>query len=178
MKNKNLPLIIGIALPVLFIGIISIVIFTPSLFVNPKYNFLYSTDDAYYYYNQGYRNNYKVDNNRLISEVTQTQPGVAYTYRGDAPNLFLYDVKADTSHQIDFTEAKKLFLDPGPSSPDGYIVKYEYNNDGIFELFGSRNNNSGYFISKDSGKKKLTGLTGNNNNYYNQGPFNFIGWIK
>ena len=39
-KLKNIPLLIGIALPIIFIFAISVIIFTPSLFIKPQYNFL------------------------------------------------------------------------------------------------------------------------------------------
>jgi hypothetical protein len=176
MKNKNLPLIIGIALPVLFIGIVSIILFLPSLFIRPQHNFIYSSNNDYYSYNQAYRNSYAVENGRLIMEPLPVQAGVVYTYKADAPDLFLYDVKSDSSHLIEYSEARRWNLDPGPSSPDGYTVKYEYGHDGIFELFGSDGRDNGYFISKGSGSKKLRGL--GNNGYYDSGNFKLIGWVK
>ena len=98
-------------------------------------------------------------------------------YKGDAPPLYLYDVKSNTSHIITFDDTKNYTVDPSPSSPDGYNIKYEYNNNGFFELFGSNNNNSGYFIEKNGGKKNLNGLDGSSP-YVDQGNFQFIGWVK
>ncbi len=175
MKTKNLPLIIGIALPVLFIIIISIVIFAPSYFINPTHNFVYILENDRYGYNPGYLNTYDVEGDHVAlipTPLQQNNPKL-----GDAPKLYMYDVKTDTSHEISFEEAKKLTLDPGPSSPDGYSVGYLYNHDGIFELFGSNGNNSGFFITKGNGKKKITSLSGDR--YYSyQGNFKLIGWVK
>jgi hypothetical protein len=56
-------------------------------------------------------------------------------------------------------------------------VTYEYGHDGIFELFGSRNDNDGYFISKGNGKKKINGLSSDQYSRYGRW-FNLIGWIK
>jgi hypothetical protein len=178
MKNKNLPIIIGVALPLVFIVVISIIIFTPTLFVKPGFNFLYTTMDNYYGYNQGYKNTYKVVNNHielepipLIEEYNKNIP-----YKAEAPTIYLYDVTNNSSHEISLEEAKKFFLDPGPSSPDGYSIKYQYGHDGIFELFGSNNNRNGYFIAKDSGAKKLEGLK--SDRYWGSEDLKFIGWIK
>ncbi len=176
MNTKNLPLIIGIALPIIFILIISVIIFTPSLSIKPSHNFIYTTENQYYYgYDQGYKNMYKIENGRVALEPLPVRP-TPYVYKGDMPTLYIYDVRTDSSHQISFSEAQSLSLDPGPSSPDGYTVSYQYGHDGIFELFGSNNDNNGYFVSKGNGKKKLSGLT--SDIYRNQGNFKFIGWIK
>lgn len=170
MNNKNLPLIIGVALPIVFIVIIAIVIFAPSYFMKPAYNFIYTFDSNYYPYNKSY---YKVENGKIIPETFTDKEKVDSSK--NVPTLYRYDISKDASYVISYEEAKKLNLDPGPTSPDGYTVAYEYNHDGIFEIFGSNNNSRGYFIEKGNGKKRLSGFT--NNNYY-YGNFKFIGWIK
>src|ERR1035437_6083899 len=179
MKIKNLPLLVGIALPILFILIISIVVFTPSFFIKPQFNFLYSSADqnSYSYY-QGYRSSFVVNDGQLsLNAFPDQRNGVKVEYKADMPPLYLYDVKTDSSHQISFSEAQKYNLDPGPSSPDGYTVKYEYNSEGIFGIFGSSGNNAGYFFEKDGGKKKINGLSNAGNGYYySSGSMGIIGW--
>jgi len=172
--KKHLPLIVGISLPIIFILLISIAIFVPSFFIKPQYNFIYSSED-YYGYNQGYKNTYAVEDGSIVLQALPVQPN--QTYKGDSPTLYLYDVKNNSSHKITLNETKKYTIDSGPSSPDGYTIKYERNHDGIFELFGSNGDGSGYFIEKDSGKKELTGLI-NDSQYYYQNSFKLIGWIK
>jgi hypothetical protein len=174
--TKNVPLIIGISLPVVFIIIISVIIFLPSLFIKPKYNFLYSNSDSYYTYDfNRYSSTFEVLNGRLSISQLSTTTGI--TYKTGTPPLFVYDVKTNTSHQVDFNEVQKYVIDPGPSSPDGYIVKYEYGNNGIFELFGSGGNQSGYVLSKGNTSKKLNGLI-SGSYYYSYNNLKFIGWIK
>lgn len=174
--TKNIPLLVGITLPIVFILVISIIIFTPSLFIKPQYNFVYSNIDSYYYdYSSRYSHTYIVENNRISLSPLPITEGV--TYKGDKPPLYLYDVKSNSTHQIDWSDAINLNIDPGPSSPDGYIVKYQYSNGGIFELFGSNGNPSGYVISKGNGSKKLNGLYSTSYSY-NSGNFKFIGWLK
>ena len=169
---------VGIALPIIFIILISIIVFVPPLFIKPQNNFLYIIENNYYTYNQGYLNEYKVVNGQLALDplpIPKNRPDLKLT---EAPTLYLYNVKTNTSQQISFEEAKRYVLDPGPSSSDGYIVKYEYNNSGIFSIFGGSNGDiNGYFIEKGSGKKKLDGMLVNNTYSY-QANFKFIGWIK
>lgn len=168
--KKNIPLLVGIALPILFIVGISIAVFVPSIFINPQHNFIYTEENTYYGYGQGYRSTYKVENDRIVLEQLPMRD--KDTYKGDAPTLYVYNIKTDTSHQISIDQADLLRIDPGPSSPDGYTVSYQYGHSGIFELFGSSSDSNGFFIAKDNGKKKLSGLI------VNQGNFKLIGWVK
>lgn len=177
MNTKNLPIIIGIALPLIFVVVISLVISLPSVNIHPQHNFIYTTQSQYYDYLNQYKNNYKVTNGQLVKEpvvLLDNLPPAKVTYRADAPPLYIYDVNTDTSHEISFEDAQKLSLDAGPSSDDGYSVGYEYSNDGIFELFGSSRNSTGFFVSKGNAHKKLNI---SNTNYY-QGNFKFIGWVN
>jgi len=177
MNTKNLPLIVGISLPIIFIILISAIVFIPSLSMKPQYDFIYSTEDSSYGYSQNYKNTYIVTGGRIAVQALPADKDIDPAYKGDSPALYLYDIKNNSSHKISFEEATKYALDQGPSSPDGYTVKYEYNNDGIFGLFGSNGDGSGYFIEKSGSKKELTGMSDATGTYY-QGRFKLIGWIK
>ena len=173
--KKHIPLIVGISLPVLFIIIMSIVIFAPSLFVKPQYNFIYSNfNESFYPYNF-YKNTFEVKGNHIVLKAIPENPN--RTSVGDIPTLYLYDVKASSSHQITLDEAKGYSVDAGPSSPDGYTVQYEYNYNRGFFPFGGGGSDSGYFVEKDGVKKKLSGLSGNNGYPY-EGGLKVVGWIK
>jgi hypothetical protein len=180
MKNNNWPLIIGLALPIVFIGIVSLLIFAPSYLVKPQYNFIYTNQDTYYNYNTDYRMVYGIEQNHIFATSSSYNrrevKGENIVYRGDFAPLYVYDVTTDTSHQITFDEAKKLTLDPGPASPDGYTVAYRYRNNGIFELFGSSDNGDNLVISKGNGQKPLKGLT--TDTYWSSRDFKLLGWIK
>jgi hypothetical protein len=181
--TKNIPLLVGIALPIVFILVISMIVFIPSLSIKPQYNFLYLKSNSPYYYNYNQELiGYALENNHLSLKPLPKTPDVAYKGDGNGditrPLLYLYDVKNNTAHQVEFDEAKNFVLDPGPSSPDGYTVSYQYGNSGIFELFGSGGNQSGYVISKGNASKKLSGLNYSGYGYYNSGDFHFIGWVK
>lgn len=182
MKTKNLPLIVGIALPIILIAIISLVIFLPSLSVKPAHDFIYTSGDANYDgYSRYYRNSVQVGKDGRIVLKENPIPNNPQNYlneyiKADTPTLYRYDVRTASSHQISLTEAQALVLDPGPSSPDGYTIQYDYGHDGLFELFGSGNRDSGLYIGKGSAKKGLTGMAEQGRYYSNN--FNLVGWIK
>ncbi|MEK7095495.1 MAG: hypothetical protein AAB917_02440 [Patescibacteria group bacterium] len=178
--KKNLPLVIGIVLPIIFIIIISLVIFLPKASLKPLHNFIYSAETPYYSYNNGpYKNTYKIESGRLITQALPINPeyNKNIVFKADNPPLYLYDVKNESAHEITLEEAQRYILDPGPSSPDGYSVGYSYGHDGIFEIFGSDGNDNGYYVSKGNAKRKLPGLT-NGTRYSYDGNFKLIGWVK
>jgi len=93
--------------------------------------------------------------------------------------VYEYDVQDNTMHVISYDDAKKLTVDAGPSSPDGYTVTYEYASGSILDIFGSEGNVSGYAIGTDNVKKRLPGL-GTDDGYsesYADGV-TFLAWIK
>jgi hypothetical protein len=198
MIKKHLPLVVAIALPIIFIGILALVIMLPSMRISPQHDFLYIDlqessvgSRAYPYVNIQYQNTYKVVDGKLTmqpigglqSDGSRIMPdgSKAFPYEGEnveyveAPTLYYYSVTENTSREISFADAQQLPLSAGPSSPDGYTVKYEYNSDGIFELFGS-DNNSGHVIMKGNGRKMLTGMP--TSEYYYGDNFTLIGWVN
>ncbi|NDE68119.1 hypothetical protein EB052_00770 [bacterium] len=189
MNTKHLPLIVAISLPVLFIIIISLVLYVPAMTVNPSSDFIYSYGSDTGYYSTGwYRNTYKVSDGHLVTVPAYATdknavPGAStIPPRGDYPPIYRYDVKVGASHEISLDTARGLVLDAGPSSPDGYSVSYEYGRGNIFDLFGSNSEASGYFISKDGAKKRLNGIVGPNGtiNQYSYGDqgLKIVGWVK
>lgn len=181
MQTKNLPIMIGIALPIVFVVIISIAVLVPSLFVKPQYNFIYTQENQYDYYNHVYKNTYKIEDGHLMLQSSVNVSEASSTGQDDMddmPILYMYDVILNTSHQINFDEAKNFTLDTGPSSPDGYAINYKTSHEGLFGLFGSNSNNDGYYITKGNGVKKLDALANTGYSYYNNGSFKLIGWVK
>ncbi len=171
MKTKNFPLIIGIAVPVVFIIIMMAIVYLPKLSINPEHNFIYTVNNAY---NQ-YRNSYRVENGSI---VIYANPISTYSsYKGDYPELYIYDIEKNTSKMISQSEASKLGLEPGPSSPDGYNVGYSRGSYGLIDIFGGGQSDSGFYIEKDGARKKLSGLGIGQSSYY-YSNIEVIGWIK
>jgi hypothetical protein len=170
-------MIVGIALPVILILAISIFMLVSRATIAPEHNFVFSKISEPYkngYYIPNIPHMYRVTDNKLVVDMAvvplHAEPNTVIYY----PDLFMYDVKNDTVRTITLEEAKKLSLDPGPSSIDGYTVGYEYGHNGIFEIFGSNNSNQGHFIMKGGAKKKLSI---NADDYWNNN-ITFIGWVK
>lgn len=178
MNNKNLPIIIGIALPIVFIIAIFFVVSIPKNSSSTQYNFIYTFENRDNY-NYEYKNTYELVNGKIVSKpLSEPRKDIYYNYNvRDYPTLYIYDVKTDTSREISLVDTKNYDLLPGPSSPDGYSVGYVYGNYGLFdEIFiGGNRRNDGYYISKDSFERKINiaGSTG-----YYSGNFRIIGWIK
>ncbi len=183
--KKHIPLIIGLLLPIIFIVVMAIVVYLPSMGIKPEHNFLYTTSGAsdYYYNNRPqYTEKYDIDSAGRLTTIKEEvvvdkNRDYGYTPKQGAPELYLYDVKAETSKQVTLEEAQKFVLERGPSSPDGYSVVYDYNNSGglMSEIVGGRSGYSGYVMSKGKAKKKIVGLT---NTYYYSQNLLIIGWIK
>ena len=156
--KKNLPLIVGISLPIFFIIAMFLAVVAPSFFIKPQHNFIYSLYSSDYYGSSKYENGFGVEDGRivLIPFVAKVQENLN---KIEMPPLYLYNVKENTTHLISFDEASDLILDPGPSSQDGYIAEYQYGgHDGVFEIFGSDGDRSGVYVSKGNSKKKLVGM--------------------
>ncbi len=181
MNNKNLPIIIGIALPVIFIIAIFFIVSSPVSRVNPQYSFVYTLDGNQSYYYQ-YKNTYELSNGKIVSksiDIPKEDPYYKNKTLKDYPTMYIYDVKNDTSKELSLPEAQKYELVVGPSSPDGYTVEYVYGNTSLFDeilLGGSNRRNNGYYITKGYSQKKLNNIV-NPYDYYG-GNFRIIGWIK
>jgi len=174
MKNKNLPLIVGISIPFVFLLIFAGFVYIPRTLISPEYDFVYSLRD--YEYNRVYQNKYRVTDGEIeMIKAEIINPNIEYAFVSESPELYLYDVDDEISRLITFEEAEKLSLYPGPSSPDGYVVEYKYGNDGVFELFGGSNDDRGYYVGNGKSWKKLLGIP---TDYYYRNGFELIGWVK
>jgi hypothetical protein len=170
MKPNNLVFAVGIALPILLIGALFAVIYLPSLNVKPAYDFVYSSEGEYYGPYRQYKNSYEVKGGRLvIRENSFPEDAVPYE---DAPRLYRYTVADDTVREISFEETAQFSLEPGPSSPDGYIVSYEYRGSGSFFPFGG-SSSGGYFVKKDNASKRLTAMS---RDQFDRN-MTFLGWV-
>ncbi|EKD65235.1 MAG: hypothetical protein ACD_50C00152G0007 [uncultured bacterium] len=158
LSREKLPLVVGIVLPLLLILYVAVTAYLPSLFIKPKYNFIYSNDNYY---------DYSIN---VVNGKVNIQPN--YRYDNSVvrqPALYLYDVVNDKSTLISLSQAQNYTLDPSNKSLDGFTV-------------GSRVNDSySYFPFFFSGNDRGIYLTGNGLNrviterdyYY----FKFVGWI-
>ena len=171
---RNLPLLLGIVLPLAFVVVVMLMAYVPGLSVRPAHDFVYTqaTDTMY---QTAYRSEYQiVDGSIELRAVEVNESDRMGLVIEDAPRLFLYDIEEDTSREITLADAKALNLVAGPSSPDGYIVDYKYG--GSFGLFGGDGNSAGFFISKDGAGKRLPALSANG--YWQERNLRVIGWVQ
>ena len=167
MKKENIPLVIGLCIPVLMIIIVAISIYLPTLFApEPIHNFIYAS------WHQNYASHhYYVDKGKIVREESPP-PYKGYEGNLSSPKLFIYDIKNNQPKEIPLEQAQKYKLDSSKTSPDGFEITYgSYDCDPFF--VGCRNHGTvylkGHHISKKLNIEK-------NQNYYRRN-FNFIGWI-
>lgn len=162
---------VGVGLPIIFVIIMAAIIFLSSAGLQPKENFIYTTEDNYAY-GYEYRNTYKVVEGKIVVDSNEVVPNSGFSPK-DRPQLFLYDFAEKESRKISEEEAQKLLINPERFSDDGYEVRYDYSHNGIFEIFGSGNNSNNIYLYKGSKKRELKGIPATR--YRND--FRFIGWI-
>jgi hypothetical protein len=174
MNPRYIPVAIAIALPFLFLIALTIAIYLPNIGIKPAHDFIYTSELPARF--DGFTHHYEVVDNQIASrvvipeDVADVEPYLDPTY----PILYRYDIETNTAKVITLEEAQALTVEPGPSSPDGYTVTFEYGHNGIFELFGSSGSDSGYVIMKGNGKKMLPGITMND---YWRGSIEVVGWV-
>jgi hypothetical protein len=194
MKKENIPVIIAVALPVLVILLVALFAYLPSAGQRPSDNFVYVERSNQYYPTQGdctvYASYYEVDDSgalrklpyvaSVLSSEKTVNPCGSYGSQEilkDAPDLYLYDSKTDSSSKISYADASSLTYFPDRTSPEGYTVDFRYaRNSGIFDLFGA-GDSSGVFANKKNVHVKLSVGT-SEDLYYNANNFKFIGWVR
>ncbi|MBI2096597.1 MAG: hypothetical protein HYT40_00345 [Candidatus Sungbacteria bacterium] len=177
--KQNLPLAIGIAIPILMILFVVGSIYLPGIFIHPQYNFLYVSNSYPYYGDYGYVKFYTVDNGKLIQH--EPQPPAADSkslYRNPPPTepqLYLYDVKKDSSSPISYDDARGLSLDQSTQSPDGFRIDQGSRDYGFFPFFmgGNRDYNARYLMGHGVSRKLNLQVSG----YSYDTNFKFLGWV-
>jgi|SRR3990167_6008965 len=160
--KEKLPLAVGIGLPLLLIIFVAVFAYLPSLFVQPKYDFVYATSNLSDYET-------KVVNGKLtLNPQTRYRYGTQYEYPLREPSLYLYNVLEEKSTSITLSQAQIYNLDPSSKSPDGFTVG-RADSDGVsfFPFFYGGRYDRGQYLTGKGLSQKVT------DNY----DFKFIGWI-
>lgn len=195
LKN-NIPLVAGLALPVLMIIFVAGAVYSPRLGtpVEPQYDFLYMTQNM----GPGRESYiYTVKENKLVRQgnpyylpapepaypgvkPVTTAPAKDNAEPVDTAKFYIHGVKGNTSREISFKDAEKLSLDSRQTSPDGFEVTRNYGGGGsIFtEIFGG-NSSRDYDALYLTGHGAITklNLQGNSAQPYYYAPPQFLGWI-
>lgn len=161
--KKNIPLILGVSIPILMILFVVASIYLPGIFIQPKYNFIYISG--------GYDLVYSVSGGKIIKATPLNPP-----YRPSLEEkLYFHDVLENKSKEISYEEAQKYNLDPNIESPDGFQVTYGTSSGGFFPFF--------FYSGTDYDTRYLTGHNVNKKlNILKSGlysdSFRFLGWVK
>jgi len=186
--KKNFAILLAFILPIVLIIVVALSTYLPSLFISTNYNFIYTScadGRNYYYYDCNYylEKRYTVVDGKLVANtIDSTQdsdndkiPDIKENYTA---RIFLHDTKANESREISLEEAQMLSLNGLLTSPDGVTVSsdYSYSGGGEFFIFGGGSSSYGYYLTKGKSKSKLN-LINDNDRYYYQNNFNFLGWV-
>lgn len=180
IKN-NLPLIFGIAIPILMIAFVAISIYVPQMFIKPEYDFLYLMGENYCYLNVKAVSGttvsvYSVKNSQLIQNVSDDDLQKCITARVPELKIFMYNVTTEKSTEVTYDYARSLRLDSSPESPDGFKIVRGEGNGGFFPFyFYSGSDYNTRYITGRNVSKKLN-ISEGERYYYNN--FTFLGWIK
>src|SRR3990167_3813581 len=163
MKEK-LPLIVGILIPILLILFVVVSVYLPSLFVKPKYDFVYTTNARYDY-------DVKVLDGKISATPRyndQYYSGNQYRRTPPEPTFFVYDVTADKSKSISLAQAQTYNLDSSNKSPDGFTVGRNESDGYSFFPFFYGSSQRGVYLQGKGLNRKIQ------DQYYD---FQFLGWV-
>lgn len=170
-KKRNIPLIVGIAIPIAMILFVAGSIYLPALFAQPKYNFLYSIGDGDYYPGQLY----SVRDGRLVKNEFPSSTAPNGPPTRDV-KFYVHDVAKNESTETPFDGAQRLKLDISITSPDGFEINTGSRDGGFFPFFYSNRDYYSMYLIGNNISKKLNVRWSGNYPYGSYG-FRFLGWI-
>ncbi len=168
-KPLNIPMLVGLAIPLVMVIVVMLAIYVPSRYVDPKYDFLYVVGSPYespFFY--------VVREGKIVIQNTPlatTNGPIAIPMKPDIPSipiLYRHDVKTNLSSMITLEEAQQLKLDSKRKSPDGYAIA-QSSGGGVFPFFYEGSHDNDQYIKNQYGSQKL-----NVEGAYN---FQFLAWV-
>ncbi len=186
--KSNIPLVIGLLLPVLMILFVAGSIYLPSLGekAQPQYDFLYGVDTSYgapgtyQYFVRGGKLMREENPEYMLNEPGSTRPIPAKPLKAPVDNarLYVHNVQTNESREITFEEAELLSLDYSMKSPDGFEMRQNHGGGSMFtEMFGGyRGNDYGKRYLIGNGSSVELNLKGSTEPYFYT-PFQFFGWV-
>ena len=147
--KKNISLLIALAVPVAMVLFIAASIYLPGMFIQPHFNFVYSTESY----------------QRMVEGVSST----------NVMHYYLYDVSTNQNESLTLEQVQALKLDDSPTSPDGFKITYGNRGESFLFLFGGGTDYSTQYLVGNGVSKKLN-IDGSVQ-YYNNN-FRLLGWVK
>jgi hypothetical protein len=182
-KNVNVPLIVGIGVPVLMMLFIAAAIYLPGLFKKPQFDFIYSTAEYSWAAPTLEVKDQKLgfkcaEDQHYYSSDTFTEKEITAKCSEEfLPKLHRYSIKDNTVSDISYADAKKLALDTNADSSDGYKVEQgNYGGDMFSGMFGgdSYNDYNAWYLKGHNRVAKLNIPNDSNSSYDTR----FLGWVK
>jgi hypothetical protein len=172
-QKRNIPVILGILIPIAMVLFVAGSIYLPRLFAEkPTYDFVYVTDPDYW---GDVR--FSVVNGRLTKKPVLPADPKYPTPPSQDPRIFIHRVGANKSEEVTFEEAAKLNLDSKLESPDGFTVTQGSGGGDFFPFFFDGGNDYyGRYIQGHGYRERLNLLPSRGYDYY--GNFQFMGWIN
>lgn len=162
--NHLKDLILLFAIPIGIAVFAAIAVYTPRLFANPQYDFIYSVCSGY-----DCTYGFTVDSSGHVSDYSNNRDD----HSGDGiSTLRYYDAQKDSTRVLTLEEATRYQLNTSSKSPDGYSLVREDTDSG-FLFWGDYD--SGWYL-KEGAKKKKVELS-NDDSYYSR-DVTFLGWIN
>ncbi|MEX2054791.1 MAG: hypothetical protein WD972_01290 [Candidatus Andersenbacteria bacterium] len=173
--KKNIPLIVGLAIPVIMVIVVAATIYLPRLANKPQTDFLYQTGGDYYTQRQ-----YVVENGKLIKldipdEDLEKIPPYERA-RTKNVTLYRYDAQTNTNQELSLAEAQELNLDPNNESPDGFTISRGSYGGDIFSMFGGGTSQRKWYLKSDRTSFEID-LKNTSDEYWYDNGSNFVGWI-
>ncbi|MDD5585188.1 MAG: hypothetical protein PHV55_09070 [Candidatus Omnitrophica bacterium] len=169
MKKENLPLLIGLLIPLLMIIFVMVSVYVPTLLTQPKCNFVYASGGDYYILGS-----YAVQSGKLIKNEVK-YPDKYPERTPIEPKLYICDVVSNTTREISFEEAQRLNLSSAQKSPDGFEISSGSEDYSIFSLFFQRGGYYGDKYIRGHGIAKRLNLHKEDGYWYHN--YRFIGWV-
>ncbi len=185
--KKNSLIILTFSLPVLLVVLVAMSSLIPSFLLSTQYDFVYATcGDGTYRFNyrcEDYlKNRFSVVNGKLVvSEVAKNQDsdgdGVLDADENYSARLFLHNTERNETREINLDKAQSFDLDSLLTSPDGVTLSSDYDRGESFFLVFDSGSSYGYYLTKGGSRSKLHLINSNEDSYYYNDNFKFIGWV-
>ena len=166
MSKENLPLIVGITLPIALVVLIAAVIYIPAMFAKPPVVDFIFVDNNY-----SYGQHYEVRRGKILLVEDYIPEPPAKRQPELEPQIYRYDLEQDKAVTLTQKEAEQLTIDPAQYSSDGFLVSQGGGGGGIFPFFFFDEGRQGVYIRKGAYSEQL--------NYPSSDiwRYQFLGWI-
>jgi hypothetical protein len=186
--KKHFTILLAFLLPIGLIIFVALSIYIPSFFLPTNYNFVYVIcSDVPYSKICDYKDDYsirfaeqKIISGRLEKELSEDGYDIIETILDPLQeyktNIFLHDVKKNTSREITIEEAQKLSIAYGVVSPDELFVHNRYHNyGGVLGFYSGGGSPDEYYLTDGKARRKLNIFR--MNEQQDGRNFSFVGWV-